>query len=342
MDYSSFPNAPAFPADVPGTNEVTSKGIFGSGTLGSGGRLNLGGPGGAYVDGDQGFFAGSEKAETAPFWVNLQGDAVLNSAAVTGSLTAGPLTGQHVFVGSFPYAAGTVTGIDVYKSDGTRVGVLYGSSSGITLADQNTPGANGSLTLDGSANEAYLTGYNLLDLSSQLGPVRLSIGAGSPVPVAEATPTGFSSDSFSNLTPGSPVSVSDDTGEFVSVGLGQNSLVASVNFFTAPAAGTTSVIVNGDFSASGTKAFDMVHPTKPGKRLRYVAMEAPQPLVLCRGTGTVSYPDHFTDVSEPGSIQLISDPVTGNWIATGIRKGYASFEAEYDDPGQPTVPLDGQ
>lgn len=107
--------------------------------------------------------------------------------------------------------------------------------------------------------------------------------------------------------------------------------------------GDTNVI--GDLSATGTKPFDIPHPSRQGMRLRYVAIEAPEVLVMCRGEcdslSEISLPQHFIDVSEPGSVQyqvggrveehnghFVQVPGI-SWIATAIRKGYTEFEPEY-------------
>ena len=99
---------------------------------------------------------------------------------------------------------------------------------------------------------------------------------------------------------------------------------------------TGNLAVSGNFSASGTKAFDIPYPGGgPGERLRYVAVEAPEVLVIARGTGeTPDPPRHFADVTEPGSVRyVVGDDGQGgkNWIATGVRKGYAGYEPAYTE-----------
>ena len=104
-----------------------------------------------------------------------------------------------------------------------------------------------------------------------------------------------------------------------------------------------SLTVDGDITATGnvygaSKFFDIPHPDgTPDKRLQYVSTESPEALLMCRGKGSVppALPQHFLDVTEPNSIEyVIGDNGKGckNWIATGIRKGYAGFNPEYSTP----------
>jgi len=92
--------------------------------------------------------------------------------------------------------------------------------------------------------------------------------------------------------------------------------------------------VDGNLSCGGTKPFDIKHPTLDGYRLRYIAIESPEVLLVARGTGdTPSLPQHFLDMSEEGSIQyVIGDDGNGgkNWVATSVRKGYSEFNPEYE------------
>ena len=129
-----------------------------------------------YID-YQGIYAGSAVFADAPASISILGDAKFTTASIqTGT------TGQRVFIGEFMYANGTVEGIQIWNTSGDFVGVIYGSTSGITIADNNTPGANEFLTLDQTDGNTYLGGYNNTDVSAQLGNLTLSAGAGSPQP----------------------------------------------------------------------------------------------------------------------------------------------------------------
>ena len=88
-------------------------------------------------------------------------------------------------------------------------------------------------------------------------------------------------------------------------------------------------VVVGDLTVYGVKSFRVPHPTKVGKDLQYICPESPEVLTMCRGKSGESQPQHFIDISEPDSIQVITG-IEGNWIATGIRKGYKDFNCEPD------------
>lgn len=100
---------------------------------------------------------------------------------------------------------------------------------------------------------------------------------------------------------------------------------------------STTATVHGNFTVTGTKAFDIEHPKKEGMRLRYIAVESPEVLVMSRGIcdteEEIEYPQHFLDITEPDSIQCQIGKLRGStkisWLATGVRIGYADFEPEY-------------
>jgi len=86
--------------------------------------------------------------------------------------------------------------------------------------------------------------------------------------------------------------------------------------------------VEGDSAVSGSKTFNIPHPTKKDKRLVYSCIESPEVLLMCRGKGEVEVPQHFIDITEPNSIEYIIDREGSAWLATGIRKGYKDFNPE--------------
>jgi hypothetical protein len=55
---------------------------------------------------------------------------------------------------------------------------------------------------------------------------------------------------------------------------------------------------------------------------------------MCRGKGEIVIPDHFTAMIEPDSLQTITDSTNGNWLATGVRIGYADFNPEQEKPAK--------
>ncbi|MBN4065708.1 hypothetical protein JYT51_00070 [Candidatus Amoebophilus asiaticus] len=90
-----------------------------------------------------------------------------------------------------------------------------------------------------------------------------------------------------------------------------------VGVWGEPNAGTGlyGVYSNGDFAASGTKAFQIDHPLDPeNKFLRHFTIESPEVLNMYRGNilldskgeGIVTLPDYFTSINTNFSYQLTS------------------------------------
>jgi hypothetical protein len=70
-------------------------------------------------------------------------------------------------------------------------------------------------------------------------------------------------------------------------------------------------LINGSLSAT-TKSFDIDHPTKPGQRLRYGSVEAPEHSVQVRGRSTskeIYLPDYWLGLVDPETITVQITPV---------------------------------
>jgi hypothetical protein len=93
-----------------------------------------------------------------------------------------------------------------------------------------------------------------------------------------------------------------------------------------------SLYVEGGLDVNGTKNFRIKHPTKENKELVYTCPEMPEVILMCRGTGKVKVPDHFKEMTEKDSLQTITG-IEGNWLVTGIRKGYENFNPEQEIKG---------
>ena len=80
--------------------------------------------------------------------------------------------------------------------------------------------------------------------------------------------------------------------------------------------GTTNIIgatsVNGAFAVTnGVKAFDIEHPTKEGKRLRYASLEGPEAGVYVRGKtseGIIPLPDYWSGLVDEKTITVHLTP----------------------------------
>jgi len=76
---------------------------------------------------------------------------------------------------------------------------------------------------------------------------------------------------------------------------------------------TSKLYVVGDFTATGTKNFEINHPTKPGKKLVHACIEGPEAAVYYRGEGKliggsaiIELPDYFEALTrkEGRTVQL--------------------------------------
>jgi len=80
------------------------------------------------------------------------------------------------------------------------------------------------------------------------------------------------------------------------------------------------VQVNGNFTATGTKAFVQAHPTDPSREIVYVALEGGEAGTYVRGTGqlqsgkaVIALPEHFGLVTETSGLTVQLTP-RGEWL----------------------------
>jgi|GEM_PF-2920476 len=76
-----------------------------------------------------------------------------------------------------------------------------------------------------------------------------------------------------------------------------------------------SVTINGNFNATGTKSFIQPHAKDPSKEIVYIATEAPEAVVIHRGTArlmegiaVIELPDYFSVVASENGIQVQVTP----------------------------------
>ena len=129
--------------------------------------------------------------------------------------------------------------------------------------------------------------------------------------------------------------------------VGNNSikyLVAHEGYTGAMTLRTSTLTVNGAINAI-TKSFEIDHPTKPGKRLRYGSLEGPENGVYVRGrlTGTniIELPDYWTglvddttftvNLTPVGSFQALYVVATeNNQVTVGINgSAYSAIDCFY-------------
>lgn len=75
---------------------------------------------------------------------------------------------------------------------------------------------------------------------------------------------------------------------------------------------TGSVVVGNDLSVTGTKSFDIPHPSKEGWRLKYVCLEGPTADVYVRGkledSNVIELPDYWVDLVDQETIMVNLTP----------------------------------
>lgn len=327
-----------------------------------------------YID-SQGIYAGNAVASLAPVWIQLSGDIIANSLVITGYIPIGgaaadvngnvtKIDGTQIVTGSITAASGVISSIDASVIDTGTLDASVVNVDNLTASNINTGTLDGVavnvLNLNGNSSSTFagnvlnggtinitnlvannittgtLTGITIVGNTIETAPT------GQRVTLTNSGSASFSSyDSTSTLI-GIIFSAANTFIYSSSGDIAIESTSSTGTVFISSGSGgislTGNVQVNGNFNVSGTKAFDIEHPTKKGKRLKYIAVESPEVLVMCRGIADteeeIEYPQHFIDVTEEGSIQCQIGKLRGidciSWIATGVRKGYANFEPEYE------------
>lgn len=282
-------------------------------------------------------------AAQGPIQSSIQAKDITGTGTIAGRAgfnLGGPaginLNGQQgIWAGAQSFAQAPFS-VDLLGHVKATSGTFTGAITGSTISGS---------TITGSSLKAGLPGQIQATISTDPGGGYFSVTnvAGTEIGrITAGSVGGLFYTKISNSQSGSiaEVDVYSDQIAIVSgsTSINVNGTTNNINLF-----GNTSVF--GNFSSSGTKAFDISHPTKKDMRLRYIAVESPEVLVTCRGKGAFTkslLPTHFTDVSEANSIQVVqgTDPLNGgvSWVATGVRLGYANFVPEYPEPstGQPS------
>jgi hypothetical protein len=160
---------------------------------------------------------------------------------------------------------------------------------------------------------------------------------------------------FDNTFLGYEAGRSNDTGRsntFLGYGAGYTNTTGDYNVFLGHAAGysetgsdklyidssatstplihgdfaANAVTINGSFSVTGTKSFIQPHAKDPSREIVYVAAEAPEAMVMYRGTASlkegktvIELPDYFSVVAAEEGLQVQVTPVedcNGIFVAT--------------------------
>lgn len=88
---------------------------------------------------------------------------------------------------------------------------------------------------------------------------------------------------------------------------------------------TNAVTINGSFSATGTKNFIQPHAKDPSKEIVYVAAEAPEAMVIHRGTGAIEngkavikLPEYFSVVAAEEGLQAQVTPLSSDTFGLAV------------------------
>lgn len=98
---------------------------------------------------------------------------------------------------------------------------------------------------------------------------------------------------------------------------------------------TYGVYADGDFAASGTKAFVDPHPTEAGKVIRFISLEGPEAGTYFRGRGkftrgkaVIEVPEAFRLVSEEEGMTVHVTPIGGLAMVAVIRQSLERIDVE--------------
>lgn len=356
------------PADTPQrTDKINPRDIL-PGQFSGTQTYSFGGTSGINIDPTKGLYIGANTFAAAPFSVDKTGHATLSSLSVSGlisvggaaadinanstlvqggKLTANSVTAAKMVTGTITAASGIINDINAGvistgTLDASAVSVIHlsatnvdaGTLTGITV---QTASSGKRVVLNGSADQV-----EIYDSSAQV--VTMSGSAGQFIMNA---PTGKTLNFVVNGGSGGQAFVENNSVGMIVGSYGMQANSSTGVQINGPSSHGISLIggtdisgntfILGNLDASGTvsahiKAFDIEHPNGiENLRLKYVCLEAPEVLVFCRGKGKVVFPQHFIDVSVPGTIQVIKSGWFWKriWFATAVRKGYEDFEPEY-------------
>ena len=243
-------------------------------------------------------------------------DVVQNNRTLPRDIfTSGTLTGNTVMrIGDQNV---TINGKEsnFQVEDGTIVRVIVGKYQFITgggLVD-----TYGIKIVDNNGNTILDTGANILAVGT------VSIGGDTGI-MTLTNSDGTKSLAFTPTLAGT--NIVSVNGATLSISAHITSTGSSV-LFDKTIYTTGDVVAVGDIYGAH-KYFLIPHPNKEDKNLQYSTLETPEVLLMCRGNGEVILPDHFIAMTESDTLQTIKDKENGNWLVTGIRKGFKDFNCE--------------
>jgi len=126
------------------------------------------------------------------------------------------------------------------------------------------------------------------------------------------SPAGGFSGTFNGTVNGNASSATTAATATVAQGLTGTPDITVDEIFCRRIETTGSVIVGNDLSVTGTKSFDIPHPSKDGWRLKYVCLEGPTADVYVRGkledSNVIELPDYWIDLVDQETIMVNLTP----------------------------------
>ena len=245
-----------------------------------------------------GFGAGvfAQSGSSAGFGIHAVGGGVS-----PGTSPAGP---SAVFAEGGPHKGLIATS----NGDFGVFGVGFGGAFGVGGESTDTGiGTSGS-----SPNGTGVQGFS----SSGTGVVGFSNSSGTGVSGSSVSGTGVSAGS----TSGTGLLATSSSGDGISGSSGTGTGVHGSSTFGLAGLFDGNILVNGNFSATGTKAFVQAHPTDPGREIVYVALEGGEAGTYVRGIGqlqsgkaVLALPEHFGLVTTTEGLTIQLTP-RGEWL----------------------------
>lgn len=288
MNYVGFPNTfgPA-PAVTP-TNSVDATGIYGTGSLGVGAGINMGGANGLSINGAQGIWAGASTFALAPFSVDLLGNVKASTLTITGFIAvagaAADINANATTVNGNKITGATITTSQIASSTITGSNISSSTITGSNISASTITGGN----IAASTITAGLLSVSTLDaISANLGTI--TAGSITGVTITGTTITGGT---IQTSTTNKRVLLSSTNND--------------IEFFDS--SGTQSGFIYGNSTSIS------INCGNPASSSSQVSLSGGSIVIFTTATG--------------GTISLGSDTnVTGNLTQTGSKIGFYSATA---------------
>jgi hypothetical protein len=233
-------------------------------------------------------------------------------------------TGPYLFINSAAYVAGILYARSTIANDAGNNTVVFAGSSPVLIQNTaaSTSNTTGSLIVAGGLG---VSGNASFGINPQLGYARINFGSGMHWTADTNLSLQGSGYMFFNNTAGfynqnalyQRGPISNDQGN-TTVLFASSSPVKIQNGTGSSNTTTGALVVQGGVGISGalnatTKSFNIPHPTKEGKDLRYGSLEGPEFGVYVRGTlkgsNIIELPDYWTKLVDANTITVSLTPI---------------------------------